>query len=337
MEISIDESGSFALKGASENSWCVVVAYASPETEKRKYQAALSTLKHRSRKSITEEVKLREVKESDYILFLRALAKLKGTLFCVATDSGLNLAERVNTHQQKQAEHIASYIEKMLYQGGKKAMSLLSGQLLKLSPQLYVQLMTQVYLMHTFMERGICYYVQRNPNVLQGFKWRVDQKSPDTKTDFEDAFEKLAPAILQTFTIQKPAPFLDWCDYRPLSKYMITMPEYLMEHAPELKGREGLDLTKIIRDDIQFIDSKSHTGIQVADLLASGLRQLLRMEFENNEEVADALGGLFIQGEKNHPPITFLTFGPNEEYLDNERAPIVRKLQSSSRRMIVRR
>ena len=58
MEILIDEAGSFTVDEAPLNSWSVVAAYAVPETEKRKYQKALSELKRRESKKYDEEIKL---------------------------------------------------------------------------------------------------------------------------------------------------------------------------------------------------------------------------------------------------------------------------------------
>jgi len=56
MEILIDEAGTFALKGASENSWCVVAAYASPETEKKKYKSIIKAIRLRDSKNLETSV-----------------------------------------------------------------------------------------------------------------------------------------------------------------------------------------------------------------------------------------------------------------------------------------
>jgi len=78
----------------------------------------------------------------------------------------------------------------MKYEGGRDAVQLLGNQLLKLSPQLYAQLWYQVILIHEIVTQGILYFVQRFPQSLGSFKWRVDQKN-SSKIDFEDAFEKI--------------------------------------------------------------------------------------------------------------------------------------------------
>lgn len=336
MEILIDEAGTFALKGASENSWCVVAAYACLQTERRKYKRILSDLKRRENEKESEEIKLHHVSESGYVQFLKDLNGLNGVLLCTATDSGLNLESLVQKHQKAQASSMMKNIDEMKYESGKDAVRYLSSQLEGLPAQLYIQLTCQIQLMHSFVIRGICYFVQREPNSLRCFRWKIDQKEPHKKIDFEDAFEKFCPALLQTFSLQKPAPKLDWCDYRPMAEYMCEkgdIPDYLVDKFPHLKNEEGFDIQKIVRKDIEFIDSKSYPGIQIVDLLASGLRRLLRLEFKNNEMLARFLGGLMIQDAHNNPPIELVTFG-SEKKMDDSLARIIRIMIKSCRPMI---
>ena len=336
MEILIDEAGTFALKGASENSWCVVAAYACPEKERRKYESILSDLKRRENKKESEEIKLHQVSESSYVQFLEDLNGLNGVLLCTATDSGLNFESLVQKHQKSQASSMMKNIDEMKYESGKDAVVYLTSQLESLSAQLYIQLACQIQLMHSFVIRGICYFVQREPNSLRYFRWKIDQKEPHKKIDFEDAFEKFCPALLQTFSLQEPAPKLDWCDYRPMAEYMYKkgdIPDYLVDKFPHLKNEEGFDIQKIVRKDIEFIDSKSYPGIQIVDLLASGLRWLLKQEFKNNKIIAQLLGGLLIQETDNNPPIKLVTFG-SEKKLDDSLAKIIRIMIKSCRPMI---
>jgi hypothetical protein len=336
MEILIDEAGTFAIKDAPENSWCVVAAYASPETEKRKYESILKGLKRAENKKESEEIKLHQVSEKSFIQFLEKMNGLNGVLLCTATDSGLNYVDLVQKHQKTQASSMLKNIDEMKYESGKDAVRYLTSQLENLPAQLYIQLACQIQLMYSFVIRGICYFVQREPNSLMNFIWRIDQKEPHKKVDFEDAFEKFCPALLQTFSLQKPGPKLDWCDYSPMSEYMYKkgdIPDYLVDNLPHLKNSEGFDIQKIVRRDIKFIDSKAYPGIQIIDLLASGLRRLLKQEFKNNEIIARYLGGLMIQETNNNPPIELVTFGSDKK-IDDSLAKIIRIMIKSCRPMI---
>ena len=336
MEIFIDESGTFAVNGAPSNSWCVVVAYVCPETEKRKYQKVLTDLKLRGRLTASEEIKLHQVEENSYFQFLNDLSSLNGILLCTATDSSLNHNDLVKKHQKDQALLMLENIDKMKYESGKDGVKILTSQLENLPVQLYIQLTCQIQLMHSFVIRGISYFVQRNPNSLRNFRWKIDQKEPSKKIDFEYAFERFSPALLQSFSLDEPTPLLSWCDYRPMSDYIYRKretPEYLIQKFPHLENKRAFDLQKIIRKDIQFVDSKSYLGIQVSDLLASGLRRLLKQGFKDNNTAARYLGKLMVQEIHNRPPIKLVTFG-SEQKLDNEIADLVKVLIKSCRPMI---
>jgi len=336
MEILIDEAGSFAVNNAQKNSWCVVAAYACPDTEKRKYRKILSDLKRRENIIYSEEIKLHQISESNYLFFLEQLNNLNGILFCTATDSHFNSEEFVLNHKKNQALAIRKNIDAMTFESGKEAVRYLAEQLENLPSQLYIQLTCQILLIYSVVDRGISYLVQRTPHTLKNFRWRIDQKEPFKKIDFEDAFEKFCPTLLQSFTLKKPASALSWCDYRPMSAFMYKkgqLPTYLVDKFPHLKDEQGFDIQKIVSGDMKFIDSKSYHGIQIADLLASGLRKLLRQGFSDNTLIATYLGKLMVQEANKKPPIQLVAFGP-EEKLDKNTADIIKIFIKYSRPMI---
>jgi hypothetical protein len=329
----IDEAGTFVSKGASENSWCTVACYSHPEFEKRKLAELLRQLKLQEGFTQDSEVKLKNISENGYLKFLQDLSQLNGALFCVATDSNFNSLDKINSHKDAHVESILRGQSEMKYDGGKEAMKILHKQLSGLPEQLYVQFHCQAVLLSSFIQRGIAFYVQRYPNSLKSFRWRYDAKELLKITDFEDSFQKFVPALLQAYSIDNPTAALDWCDYSPMKKYISTIPDYLAEKVPELEGQEAFDIQKIIRDDIQFIDSKSSSGIQVADLLASGLRRLLRLEFSNNPLVAKSFGKLLLQEEGNKPPISLVAFD-GESQIHGDLAVIIKTMISNCQRII---
>jgi len=335
MEIFIDEAGTFALNGAQPSSWCTVAAYISPETEKKKYTAALKRLKLTYKKSINDEIKLKEIDESDYFGFLTELSKFKGVFLCVATDSYLNKADEVKAHQKVLAAKVFANVDKMLHENGKAAVLNVASQLEKVPPQLYIQLRCQIQLMHSFIERGIPYFIQRQPSSFKTFRWRVDQKDPVNKTNYEDVFEKFSPTLLQALSIEKPAPMLNWCDYRPMKNFLFKkgdLPEYLVKTNPDLVEAEGLNIGKIIRDDIQFVESKSFGGIQIADLFASGVRRCLRSEFNDNDTAATLLGSLMICNINRTSPINLISIADNSA-LDSQTSMLIKKMIESCKPM----
>jgi hypothetical protein len=203
------------------------------------------------------------------------------------------------------------HVDKMKYEGGRKGTQYLAEQLRKLSSPLYAQLCCQVDLIFTTINSLIPYIVQRMPNSLSKFRWRIDQKNI-SKIDFEDAFEKITPALLQTRSLSEPLIMIRGCDYSALDPYIYhkgETPTYLKEeYGLNIEIGEALNIQKIIREDIKFEDSKKSVGIQIADLLASGMRRCLRGGFERNNDVAFFLGKLMIQAKNNKPPIRIIAF-----------------------------
>jgi len=310
VNIFIDESGSFA-NTKQEGSWNTIVAYASPEVDSRKMKTILNRLKKKCGVAPSVEIKLKHILEHDYIDFLKDLYSLNGVLFCTATDASHNTLTDIAHHQNKRVYGILLHIDKMKYEGGRKGTQYLADQLQKLSSPLYAQLCCQVDLIFNTIDRLIPYIIQRMPHSLGKFRWRVDQKNI-SRIDYEDAFEKITPALLQTRSLSKPLIMIKGCDYSALDPYIYhkgETPTYLKEeYGLDIEIEEALNIQKIIRDDIKFEDSKKSVGIQIADLLASGMRRCLRGGFEQNNDVAFFLGKLMVQAEKNRLPLSIIAF-----------------------------
>lgn len=118
-----------------------------------------------------------------------------------------------------------------------------------------------------------------------------------------------------------------------MNEYICTVPDYVVEKIPRLEGKEAFDVQKIVRGDIAFVDSKSSPGVQVADLLASGLRRLLRLEFDDNEVMARALGKLLLQEVGNRPPIALIAFN-GDSPVNTHLVQVVRLLVANCRRIL---
>ena len=192
----------------------------------------------------------------------------------------------------------------MKYEGGRQGVLLMASQLGKLSPQLYVQLICQINLMFDVVSRVIMYYIQRDPCTLAEFRWRIDQKNI-SRTDFEDAFEKLSPPLLQTRSMSEPLLMVKDFDYSSLSQYEFengNAPDYLKE-VYGIEVGTGLNIHKIIRGNIKFMDSQDSLGIQAVDLVVSGICRCLRRQFSNNDKAASPLGRLMLQEKHNAPPL----------------------------------
>jgi len=333
VNIFIDESGSF-VSAPTRESWNCVVAYMSPEIDRKSARGILTRLKRDSGVSSSDEIKLKNVSEDKYFEFLGELTRLNGIMHAVATDAGINDHSAVAPHQKEQVNKITKHIPVMKFPEGKKAVQSLADQVSGLSPQLYVQMICQVLLLAEVVLGGVLYFVQRFPRSLGSFRWRIDQKN-STKTEFEDAFGKIAPPLLQTISLTDSLPMLEGADYSAFSHFDYPKgeePTYLKDTYGIDVEPGGLNIGKLIRENIRFEDSKSNQGVQIADLLASGMRRCLRQGFKRNDRTAELLGKLMVQGMKNRDSHLLVSFGDNDSSVSSPVSKLVRIMDRNRRR-----
>ena len=226
MYIFIDESGSFA-KATKRNSWNVVAAYMTPETEIGRIGSALSELKRVAGVDHDKEVKLRELSEIHYATFLANLGQMEGVLFVAATDAAKSSVSDIVQNRNNQAASITKHIHLMQHGSAKQALLELSDKVQRLSPQLYIQLQCQVILMYSVVRLGVLYFVQRRPEELGSFRWRIDQKNV-RRTEYETAFESVTPGLLQTISLEEPIMMLNGADYSAFKRF-----DYAEGEAPD--------------------------------------------------------------------------------------------------------
>lgn len=336
MYIFLDESGSFA-SAPKQDSWNTIVAYMMPERDWSRMQRAVTGLQMAAGAGQRGEIKLREVKERDYFNFLAHLSQLHGILFAVATDAGLYGIAQIEEHREIEAQEIVRHVDLMRHETGRQGLRNLSDCVRNLSPQLYIQLKCQVVLIDAVIRDGTLYFVQRFPEELGKFHWRIDQKH-STKTEYEGAFEMLTPPWLQTLSLGNPLIMLKGADYGAFQRFEYPegkTPTYLKTVYGIDTGRAGgINIGQLMREDLKFVDSKQDHGIQVADLLAAGLRRCLRAQFNDNQRAAQLLGRLMLQGELNSPPIRLLGFSTQESVVAREIAKLIHIMGLWSRVMV---
>ncbi|MBD9586724.1 DUF3800 domain-containing protein [Pseudomonas sp. PDM03] len=339
MRIFIDESGTFTFT-PKHNAWSALAAVVILEDAMDAAESALQQFKVENGVSPTDELKLGKVgDEMSYFRLLNRLAQLNCTLYALATDAHLNTPETVGTHKGMSAQGLVEHIDKLVHQTLRDDVLNISNQVLRLSDQLYIQFICQIKLMHYVVSQAMNYYAQRNPETLGSFVWRVDQKDPVRKTEFEDVFENLSPPYLQSMSITDPLPRVEGFDYSHMARYDFSeteKPSYLNDHYNlDLDLRDVLDIKKLIREDIQFVDSKVDFGIQLADLLASGLRRCLRREFKDNLRAATFLGRLMVNRGRSQQPVLLLSLG-EEKPLDKATEKLINMMTRQQRPMIRR-
>lgn len=280
------------------------------------------------------ETKLKHFSEDQYIWFLRELVKLDGLAFAVAVDVGLHRREQVEIHRDMQATKVIEHQNKMIHESGRRAVLDLSKQIQSLPAQLYTQLVCQVVLFQQIIASSTLYFVQRHPSALANFRWQLDQKA-QVPTQYEDAFYKILPALLQTSSFNDPMISLKEADYSYFSKY-IYQPDQIPSYLKDTYGIEinsGIDIGKIIRENFRLVNSADTPGIQVADLLASGIRRLLRNGFEKKDQIAHLIGANFVQSINNETPVKLISLDQSAS-TDNEVARVLNIMGRSAKPMV---
>ena len=333
MNIYIDESGTF-VNASGSGKWNAVGALVVTESNWKKLDAIVKKLIRGAAGRFAQEIKLKHIQEETYFNFLSELEELNALLFCIATDAGLNTDASVAEHQQFQVCGVLENVGRMKYEGGRTAVESLATQIRALSPQLYVQLMCQINLMHEVVSRSVTYFAQHTPSTLGHFKWSVDQKNSE-RPRFEETFERLWPALLQSRSIQEPLIMVEGFDYSHMKRYgypNYKPPDYLKEEYG-VDVKEALDLQKMVRGNMKFVDSKTSTGVQAIDLVVSGIRRCLRGEFSDNDLAAKRLGRLMLQARHNAPPLGLVAFGA-EAPLPESTSRLVKLMIANCRPMI---
>ncbi len=329
INIYIDESGSFA-EANFVGAWNVTAALVLPGSELRKCRELLRRLKVKSGYSSAEEVKLVNLSEDNFIWFLDELGKTASSVFCVATDAGVQSSDGIANHRDAQAGKVEEHKDKMLHVDGERALSKLADQIRGLPPQLHLQLVCQVELIWELVEGSILYYVQRVPRQLNRFRWRIDEKAGGT-TNFEKTFRTVIPAILQSKSLVKPGVHVIEFDYSAMKDFFYTKenaPTYLKEHyGIEIRGEGGLNLNKLVWDDFEFVDSKREEGVQIIDLIASGIRRCLRGDFEDSLRVAGSIGRLFVETKDSEFPIRFIRITGDDQQVNKIAAEAAEKFR----------
>ncbi len=309
MFIYVDESGTF-VHASHCDSWCVVAGYVVPEVARKRVEHSLGILKRHLGRGFQDEVKLKDLSEAILARFLGDLGKLEGTLFISAIDLGHQDPEAVVAHQKKQVASVRANRPKMLYEEGRASIDDLSGRLERLSPQLYIQMVAQIDLLDQVFRMTTLYYAQRIPATLSSFKWRMDEKN-SARPLFEQTLTHMAPGLIQAKSLRDPGIFVEGFDYSHFEKHFRSAPEDIPAYLQEAAGHainSAVNLGAVMRDS-KFVRSHDVPGVQVADLLASAWRRVLRGEFEDNDGIARLLGRLTVQRQSPNPSIHLMSLG----------------------------
>jgi len=306
MHIFIDESGTFA-PASEPGAWCVVAAYVVGSRDRVAAEEALNTLKARTGHSPTDEIKRRDVSEEEYFRFLEDLSTRGGFLVSVATDAAVN--KGVVESQIGQVRVIREAIDGLKAPKDKFEAGALAAAMEVLSPQLYMEIICRMHLALLAVNVGVSHYVQTEPQTLWRMDWCFDAKG-GTGAAFEKAHGPLMAGLASEMSRANPMPFVAGADYSSFGRFIRGGAAALRPMSPrQARGDVMVDAQRVYREQQAFVDSARSRGVQIADLLVSGIAALLRGKFSDQERAARCLGRLTMRLYATDHAIYLIGFG----------------------------
>ena len=331
MLIYVDESGTF-VPVDRPNRWSVVGAYIIPETG----LPALSNVAKRLRDRLdVRELKFKGMPEDQYVWFLNEIACLPGIVMAQAVSMTASSGRRLAAHRERHAANYQCHVPRMVHASMREDLTDLAGRICNMNDQRYAQLVLQLDLFHNCIRDGVPYFVQREPQTLQRFTWRIDHKDDG----FNRQIDRMAAAHLQSCSLHGGAlPILEGEDYSALARFRYSPdsgPKYLNEYyGLNVDLTDALNLGRVLSEDFEFVDSQTNDGVQIADLLVGGIRRALQQEFSKNLRAGRLLGRIMIQRQHNAVPIVIRAFSDTDGALASDVGQTVHAMRLNVRRFI---
>jgi hypothetical protein len=315
MLIYVDESGNFAPAAGQPGSWCAMAAFVIAESQREASFEALRRFKQEAGFRLDQEVKRSDVRdEQAYFRLLMALRHAGGIVASVATDAGLY--DGVEDRQREQAALVNAGFAG-LDGAAADVGNRLAAELTALSPQLFVDIICRVELAWRVIQLGTMHYVRRHPESLGAFTWRVDAKNR-----VEPAYRPLWAGVATSLSLRQPLQLLPNGNYRWMDRF-VKVPIPASDPTPRLR----YDASSLCLDDLEFVDSRTDEGVQIADLVASGIRGCLRNAFQDNARAARLLGRLMRRAGTDDQAVSLLLFaGPEPAHVADETVRAIREI-----------
>lgn len=254
-----------------------------------------------------EEIKRRDVSDAEYFRFLEDLSTRGGFLVSVATDAGMN--ERAAENQMGQVRVIREAIDGLKMPRDKSEAEALAAAMEVLSPQLYVEIVCRMYLAWLAVTVGVAHYVQDEPQTLWCMSWCFDAKG-GAGAAFEKAHGPLMAGLASEMSRARPMPFVAGADYSTFGRFVRGGAAALQPTSPRQGRAEVMvNAKRVYRERQAFVDSARSLGVQIADLLVSGIAALLRGKFSDQERAARCLGRLTMRLYATDHASELISFG----------------------------
>jgi hypothetical protein len=310
MQIYMDESGTF-VQPRRPNRVSAVGALVVPDERAAALFRAFDELTERWRSN--GEVKGSSLSEIEIAGVIELVRQFDALFDVRGIDMGLHDRARIQAFQDRQSTAITENITSAHHESWKEWGKTTEARMRALSSQLFAQCMVTIYLVIDLLQAATIYYVQRSPQELGAFHWRVDPKDKE-RTELERLWTDVILPMGQTQSTVEPFTTMEGCDYSFFERFYIAreeMPAELAQHVSPNPHDGGLDMENILLEDLTFPDSKSEPGLQIVDILLSAFCRALNGTLD--ERGWAMLGGLMTDTQNSRSRLVFLRLHPAEK------------------------
>lgn len=329
MEIFIDESGSFVIPDITKTKVSSVTSLIVPSQYIDDVKSRFVVL--RQSWKMGDEVKgsqLTEKQVSDVIKLLRNYDVL---VDIVCLDVGLHTASGVSQFKSTQAGKIVENVTEQHHESLVTHLNELQNRLNALPNQLFLQAMVSILLVERLLLNGTIYYSQLLPKELARFNWSIDAKNSNSgRTNFEELWTTLLMPFLQC---NYSLPQLDEGDYSHFAPFEVEITD-MTDHQKSLQSERsigGVDIKKLISQNLSFDDSSISEGLQLVDIVSSAFSRAMNGTL--GTKGWRHLGALMVQ----EPQIVIFDGSQNREPdMDSKHQAILTSISKSCRPIAVR-
>lgn len=282
MKIYIDESGIFSNPSGKKEVVSCVGGLVLPDRMRGQIVKGYKRLLKKWGVTGYKEIKgnmLTERMCNDVIVMLSSYEVM---FTAVVVDCGYQSTEAVMEHKHAQGEKLIKCISKEFNNSLIESLYSACCQLEKMSAQLYLQSLCMTLLAHSIIQNATLYYAQNSPETLGNFSWNIDAKSEQI-TNYEKWWSTIVSSFLQSRSLTEPFIELEEGNYNAFERFNNKtgkVPDHLKTvFKGDAHNFMSSDIRKIMREDMNFSDSKEEYGLQLVDILTNCLGRSLRGNF----------------------------------------------------------
>jgi hypothetical protein len=279
------------------------------------------------------ELKSGELQTTHLSLLIDIFFRHDTLLHAVATDAAKQIPNDIARHQANQASGITKHLS------GDHPQSLIDDvwavrrPLERMPAQLYLQCVAMHQLVWHVAEDSAIYFSQRRPRELGKFEWIIDAKDPVKITSQEKWWRDVIGPLGQSRSRREPFVTVhdSGFDYTHFDRAFSMEKEMWDPDAPP-KLVNGVNIKKLISDNVAFVDSKSELLVQATDVVAGFLRRALRAR-KTDPLVLQTVGRLMVRA-KSRQTVRLITLGARQEEVESQLTERIDLIATSARAML---